>query len=101
MTLYYAVPLAGTLPSLLLAWVVRTIITGQLVPRSWVESRVGDRDLLILARDATIAEQAAHIRILEANNDVLLQGNRTTLQVVKALPAVALPDPDPLANEAL
>lgn len=62
------------------------VMTGKLLPASWVESMRADFAKREAGYEARIVEQADFIATLKQNNDLLrVQGSATT-QVVRALP---------------
>ena len=67
-------------PSIIIL-VVLMIITGRLLPRSWVADRMGDKDIII-------SRQADYIEVLKQNNALLQQGNETSLALTQATTSV-------------
>ena len=57
------------------------IMTGRLLPRSWVADRMGDKDIII-------SRQADYIEVLKQNNALLQQGNETSLALAQATTSI-------------
>lgn len=91
MDLWTVVGVSGiiTAPMILLLSAMRMMLRGSLVPRQQMLDRLADRDLIISSKDSVIEEQSGYIRVLEGQVELVSQGNRTTLQVVEALPHIA------------
>jgi len=85
-----------TLPLSLMVYAMRMMLRGDLVSRKVMQDRIDDlgkrledRDKIIEAKDERADEQAKYIDVLQDQLRLATLGNKTTLQVVEALPKVA------------
>lgn len=79
-------PFLSFTPEGLLGLVVVMMLFGYLVPLRIVRGRLADKDKII-------ADQAQTIARLSRNNDQLLRGNTTAVQVLESTAEAVGPDP--------
>ncbi|ADD80814.1 holin [Rhodococcus phage ReqiDocB7] len=85
---FFGISLGILTPSALCGLFVLFILTGKLVPKSTVDSRIQDKDDVIAELRTTSTTREKHVNTLLEQNSLLLRGAETTLHVVESLPRV-------------